>query len=196
MVFDAGSIDTIRPKLRRRDGTPLARDRPTCLERWPPNCSSACTMYRPGVRAEGIVVLRTRVESLCQWHWAVPNIRARFLWSAAWLNELSERFETAVSYYDAFLQSRCRESHLRLLAYNNRGALCIRLGRLDGVQDLAKSAIPSDTNSGRPAPATGLPAACFNLLNVINVAIEVDNLTQAVDGQLTEYSSSSPKRPG
>jgi len=151
------------------------------------------SMYRRGACAEGIDALRTRVESLCQWHWAVPNTRARFLWSAAWLNELSERSETAVSYYDAFLQTRCRESHLRLLAHNNRGALCIRLGRLDGIQDLAKSAIPSDASPAGAATVTGLPAACFNLLNVINVAVEMDNLTQAVDGQLVEFFAQLPE---
>ncbi|HNY79263.1 MAG: hypothetical protein RBS72_16505 [Sedimentisphaerales bacterium] len=196
MVFD-GRLDRHDPAKSSDGATEQPLERaigPTCLEALAAELLVRLrSMYRRGVRAEGIDALRTRVESLCQWHWAVPNIRARFLWSAAWLNELSERFETAVSYYDAFLQARCRESHLRLLAYNNRGALCIRLGRLDGVQDLAKSAIPSDTNSGRPAPVTGLPAACFNLLNVINVAIEVDNLTQAVDGQLTEYFLQLPE---
>ncbi|HPC94028.1 MAG TPA: hypothetical protein PLU87_03735 [Sedimentisphaerales bacterium] len=151
------------------------------------------SMYRRGACAEGLDALRSRVEALCQWHWGLANIRARFLWSAAWLNELSERFETAVSYYDAFLQTRCRESHLRLLAHNNRGALCIRLGRLDGVQDLAKSAIRSDASPGGPATVTGLPAACFNLLNLINVAVEVDNLTQAVDGQLVAFFAQLPE---
>ncbi|MDI6449793.1 hypothetical protein [Anaerobaca lacustris] len=149
------------------------------------------SLYRRGGPGENIDPLRTRVESLCQWRWDQPNIRARFLWGAAWLNELTDRFEAAVSYYDAFLQTRCHESHLRLLAYNNRGVLCIRLGRLDGVQDLARSAIASQANTTLPAP--GLPAACFNLLNVIEVASATDNLTGAVDGELTEFFAQLPE---
>lgn len=151
------------------------------------------SMVRPSASAEDIDGLRVRVESLCQWHWDRPNIKARLLWSAAWLNELTERFEAAVGYYDAFLQTRCRESHLRLLAYNNRGVLCIRLGHLDGVQDLVRSAIPSNQSPALPSDPAGLPAACFNLLNVINVAIEVDNLTQSVDGELVTSFSQLPQ---
>lgn len=145
------------------------------------------SMYRHSATAEEIDLLRTRVEALSRWHWDQPNIKARFQWSAAWLNELTERFEAAIDYYDAFLQTRCREVHLRLLAYNNRGVLCIRLGRLDGVYDLARAAIPSERSFAPPAPTKGLPAACFNLLNVIDVAAEVDNLTQTVDGALAEF---------
>lgn len=151
------------------------------------------SMYaRPG-SSEDIDMLRTRVESLCQWHCDPPEIRARLLWGAAWLNELTDHFENAVGYYDTFLQMRCHELHLRLLAYNNRGVLRIRLGRLDGIQDLARSAIPGEPGSASGAPVPGLPAACFNLLNTIDAALEVDNLTRAVDAELMEYFLQLPE---
>lgn len=151
------------------------------------------SMYARPESSEDIDTLRTRVESLCHWHCDPPEIRARLFWGAAWLNELTDRFENAVSYYDTFLQMRCHEPHLRLLAYNNRGVLRIRLGRLDGLQDLARSAIPGEPGSASGTPGAGLPAACFNLLNTIDVALEVDNLTRAVDTELTEYFLQLPE---
>jgi hypothetical protein len=143
------------------------------------------SMYRRSATAESIDRLRRRVEALSQWHWDQPTIHARLLWSVAWLNELTERFEPAVGYYDAFLQTRCREGHLRRLAYNNRGVLSIRLGRLEGVADLARAAVGGERNG--TAPTTGLPAACFNLLNLINVAADVESLREAVDAALVEF---------
>ncbi len=141
--------------------------------------------------------LRVRVEDLCQWHWASPHIAARFFWAAAWLNELMDRLESAAAFYDACLQVSSSESHLRLLAYNNRGVLRIRLGRLEGVQDLARAAIPAGglrtadcglkgTFDARPQSA-GLPAACFNLLNLVNVSLGMENLTRAVDEELADF---------
>jgi len=152
------------------------------------------SMYARAGSREEIDTLRTRVESLCQWHCDPPEMRARILWGAAWLNELTDRFENAVGYYDAFLQTRCHEPHLRLLAYNNRGVLRIRLGRLDGIQDLARSAIPGEPGATTATPATGLPTACFNLLNVIDVALEIDGLTRVVDAELTEYFLQLPEQ--
>ncbi len=145
------------------------------------------SMYASGESIDDIDGLRQRVESLCQWHWSAPAPRARLLWVAAWLNELTGRFEAAVDCYDAFLQVRCREPHLRLLAYNNRGVLRLRLGRLEGVQDLARAALAPDRIPGAPSRSGGLPAACFNLLNLINVACHVESLTEVVDESLSEF---------
>ena len=99
-----------------------------------------------------------QVERLCQWRWANPYIAARFLWTAAWLNDVMDRLENAAEFYDAFLQTSSREDHLRLLAYNNRGVLRIRLGRLEGVPDLARAAVP-ESETARPGRefATGNP---------------------------------------
>ena len=82
--------------------------------------------------------LCTQVERLCQWRW--PNLpsTARFFWTAAWLNELADRAKSAIDFYDAFLLMPSSEYPLRLLALNNRGVLRIRLGRLDGIGDLAR----------------------------------------------------------
>ncbi len=141
--------------------------------------------------------LRVRVEDLCRWRWPNPDVAARFFWTAAWLNELTDHYDSAISFYDAFLQMSSRESHLRLLACNNRGVLRIRLGRLEGVEDLARAAIPD--GGSRETPATqvppeghnpeprGLPVACFNLLNLINVSLGVEGLTHVVDEELAEF---------
>lgn len=127
-----------------------------------------------------------QVERLCQWRWGSPHVAARFLWAAAWLNDMVGRVENAVEFYDAFLQTSSREGHLRLLAYNNRGILRIQLGRLEGVVDLAKAAIPQLSLDGIPR-AEGLPAACFNLLNLINVSLQSESLARAVDEELADY---------
>lgn len=197
MVFD-GKLDRHNP-ARSSDGT-IQRSLERVLEA--PYLEALThelltrlqSMYHRGEPSESIESLRARVESLCRWHWSRSNTRARFLWGAAWLNELTDRFETAVGYYDAFLQTRCREPHLRLLAYNNRGVLRIRIGRRDGVQDLAKSAIPSKPDRTPSVPMSGLPAACFNLLNLIDVALEIDSLCQAVDEELTEFFKQLPEK--
>ncbi len=150
------------------------------------------SLYGPESSVVDVHELRLRVEDLCRWRWGSPHIAARFFWTAAWLNELTDRFESAMGYYDAFLQTASREGHLRLLAYNNRGVLRIRLGRLEGIQDLAQVALPMDLNATGLTP-TGLPAACFNLLNLINVALGGDNLTQAVDEELADCFSQLPE---
>ncbi|GEM_PF-496286 len=150
------------------------------------------SLYTPESSVVDVHELRIRVEDLCRWRWASPHIAARFFWTAAWLNELTDRFESAMGYYDAFLQTASREGHLRLLAYNNRGVLRIRLGRLEGIQDLAQVALPMDLNAAGLTP-TGLPAACFNLLNLINVALGGDNLAQAVDEELADCFSQLPE---
>jgi hypothetical protein len=152
-----------------------------------------------------------QVERLCQWRW--PNLpsAARFFWTAAWLNELADRAKSAMDFYDAFLLLPAPEPTLRLLALNNRGVLRIRLGRLDGVEDLARAGIvdggvpfgvppsggkdPSDPGKrGTPdhPQSSGLPDACFNLLNLIQVSFGAPALLRAVDGELTDFFSRLP----
>ena len=151
------------------------------------------SMYVSDGRTDDLGDLRQHVEALCQWHWGVPDVQARFLWVAAWLNELTDRLDAAVHFYDAFLQVRCHERHLRLLAYNNRGALRLRLGRLEGVADLVRSALPGESGPTRARRSGGLPAACFNLLNLINVAVRVESLTEVVDEALADCFVRQPE---
>jgi hypothetical protein len=141
--------------------------------------------------------LCARVEDLCRWRWGNSPVAARFFWAAAWLNELVDRTKNAVELYDAFLLMPCSESHLRLLALNNRGVLRIQLGRLDGVQDLARAAIPEGPPNAMPRAwepqPDGLPAACFNLLNLINASFGAADLLCAVDEELADYFSRLPE---
>jgi hypothetical protein len=162
------------------------------------------SMYASPSPAVDIRAFCEQVERLCRWRWTSPHVAARFLWTAAWLNDLVDRLETAAQLYDAFLQTPCRETHLRLLAYNNRGVLRIRLGRLEGVSDLLQAAIPeSPARSrdgcprGNPAlgdlPVQGLPAACFNLLNLINVSLASSSLARAADEELADFFCRLPE---
>ena len=167
-------------------------------------------LYVPESSGVDLQGLRVRVQDLCQWRWANSHIAARFFWAAGWLNELLDRPEGAVGFYDAFLQTSSDETHLRLLAYNNRGVLRIRLGRLEGVQDLARAALgdfglrisdcglkkmgdPNPQSAIRNPQLAGLPVACFNLLNLINVALGADRLTRVVDEELADFFSHLPK---
>ena len=199
---------------------------PTGPEPWQPleqslgtlHCEALTTELHRRLRRMGsldasavdVQELCTRVEGLCQWRWPNPLIAARFFWTAGWLNELVDRSKSALDFYDAFLLMPSRENHLRLLALNNRGVLRIRMGRLDGVQDLAHAALgerPEDqkarTEEGkkergefRPSyiptflpssPLAGLPAACFNLLNLINASFSAADLLRAVDEELMGF---------
>jgi len=151
------------------------------------------SMYASDVTSYDIDDLRGRIEALCQWHWRVPEVRARLLWVAAWLNELTGRMDAAVGYYDAFLRVRCHEVPLRLLAYNNRGVLRVRLGRGEGVADLARAAIVTEPGGGESERSAGLPAACFNLLNLINVAAPPNALSEVVDEELVDFFAQLPE---
>ncbi|UCD52210.1 MAG: hypothetical protein JSW27_06135 [Phycisphaerales bacterium] len=172
-----------------------AAERPLEYALDPPHCEALAaellrrlqSMYEPGGARHDIDLLRTRVETLSQWHWREPDSRARLLWVAAWLNELTGRLDAALEYYDTFLRVRCHESHLRRLAYNNRGVLRIRRGRREGIPDLARAAIAVEEETTGSGRAQGLPAACFNLLNVINVALEVGGLAETVDDELVDF---------
>ena len=200
LVFD-GRVDRHCPS--RTPGATAERSLEQSLES--PHCEALSdellcrlrSMYASELPAVDVRELCEQVERLCQWRWANPHIAARFFWSAAWLNDVLDRLENAAELYDAFLQTSSREEHLRLLAYNNRGVLRIRLGRLEGVLDLARAAVPESaggtdaaTEASRPK---GLPAACFNLLNLINVSLEAAGPTRAVDEELAEFFSHLPE---
>src|SRR5690606_36333152 len=66
--------------------------------------------------------------------------------------------------------------------YNNRGVLRCRFGRPGGVLDLGRAAFSLDfqTETAR------LPAACFNLLNLVNAAFRSESLRVQVDRALVE----------
>lgn len=151
------------------------------------------SMYSAELTACDIENVRDRVEALCQWHCSEPDVRARLLWVAAWLNELTGRAEAALGHYDAFLRGRCREAHLRLLAFNNRGVLRLQQGRSEGVLDLARAAIIPEQGAAEPARSAGLPVACFNLLNLINVAAQTMSLSEAVDEELGGFFAQLPE---
>ncbi|MGE5296281.1 MAG: hypothetical protein ACM3VT_15775, partial [Solirubrobacterales bacterium] len=189
LVLD-GRVDRHSPA--KTPGTTAERSLEQSLES--PHCEALSdellhrlrSMYAAQSPEVDIQGLCDQVERLCQWHWANPHIAARFFWAAAWLNDVMSRLENAAEFYDAFLQTSSREGHLRLLAYNNRGIARIRLGRLEGVVDLARAAIPESPREVASQPP-GLPVACFNLLNLINVSLESPSLMRVVDEELTDY---------
>ena len=177
-----------------------AAERPLEYALDPPHCEALTgellkrlrAMYASELAVSDIDNIRVRIEALCQWHWREPDTRARLLWVGAWLNELAGRIDVAVTYYSNFLRLRCRESHLRLLAYNNRGVLRLRLGRREGVGDLARAAMVAEPGAKGPEYAAGLPAACFNLLNLINAAVQTESLSEVVDEELSEFFAQLP----
>ncbi|MEN6338191.1 MAG: hypothetical protein ABFE01_28370, partial [Phycisphaerales bacterium] len=191
LVFD-GKVDRHSPA--KTPGATAQRSLEQSLES--PHCEALSdelllrlrSMYASESPEIDIQGLCEQVEQLCRWRWVNPYVAARFFWAAAWLNDVMDRLENAAEFYDMFLQTSSRESHLRLLAYNNRGVLRIRLGRLEGVVDLARAAIPQPEDETQSLPV-GLPAACFNLLNLINVSLESAALTRVVDEELAAYFS-------
>lgn len=206
LVFD-GRVDRYSPS--KTPGTTAERPLEQSLES--PHCEALSdellcrlrSMYASQSPAVDIHALCEQVERLCQWRWASPHVAARFAWAAAWLNDVMDRIETAAEFYNTFLQTSCRESHLRLLAYNNRGVLRIRMGRLEGILDLLRAAVPdgasrADGDGAEANPAAidpqsvGLPAAGFNLLNLINASFGSGHLTQVVDEELVEFFSQLP----
>lgn len=150
-------------------------------------------MYQPGPNGLEPAALRARVHELCKWNWPDPVIRARLLWVAGWLAELTGSLEQAIQCYDAFLRQRSPEESLRLLAYNNRGVLHIRLGQPEGVADLARAAIMMDPERDAAQQLRPLPAACFNLLNLLNLAAVRSALRDDVEGALIDFMAALPK---
>ena len=151
------------------------------------------SMYLPGSAGIRPDTLRDRVARLCRWDLSDRIIRGRLCWVAGWLEELTGSFEKAVQFYDLFLQQPSAERRLRLLAYNNRGVLRIRLGRVEGVRDLARAAILVDPDQSASPWAITLPAAGFNLLNLLNVAVQSEALGDEVEPVLVDFMARLPK---
>lgn len=141
--------------------------------------------------------LRDRVQDLRKWDWPDPVLRGRLLWLAGWLEELTGSFEEAVRCYETFLQQHpSAEAHLRLLTYNNLGALRIRLRRAEGITDLARAAILMDPDQPESQQPVELPAACFNLLNLVNKGVETirgEMLRDEIEVVLVDFMAGLPK---
>jgi hypothetical protein len=113
LVFD-GRVDRHSPA--KTPGTTAERSLEQSLES--PHCEALSdellarlrSMYASGSPEIDIQGLCEQVERLCQWHWANPHIAARFFWAAAWLNDVMDRLENAVEFYDLFLQTLLAES--------------------------------------------------------------------------------------
>lgn len=147
------------------------------------------SMYSSSSASNEMEGLRARVDDLCKWDWPDEVTRARLTWAAAWLAELTGNFERAIGLYSAFLEHRSPDAGLEMLAHNNRGVLRIRLGQVEGVRDLARSAVPVE--NGPPLPP--LPAACFNLLNLLGYAAESGTLRNQVETVLVDFMVKLPK---
>lgn len=148
-------------------------------------------MYEKGPKAVDACWLRDRITELAAWDWPDTVFHARLLWLAAWLLEVTGLSEEAVKYYDAFIHLCSPESHLRLLAHNNRGVLLVRLGKIEGIEDLARCAILMELN-GQPGPPTRLPEAAFNLLTLLSCSIYSKMLRRQVEAALTGFVATLP----
>ncbi len=151
------------------------------------------SMYLAGSAGIRPDTLRARVANLCKWDLSDRIIRGRLWWVAGWLEELTGSFERAIQFYDLVLQQPSAETSLRLLACSNRGVLRIRLGRVEGVRDLARAAILLDPDQSASPWATVLPAAAFNLLNLLNVAVQSEALCDGVELVLVDFMARLPK---
>ena len=154
-------------------------------------------MYDAGPDGVDPNELRERAVALSTWEWPNPVLLGRMLWTAAWLEELTGSLVRAENYYSRFLSQDSPEKRLRLLALNNVGVLRIRLGRAEGVRDLLEAGIWL-LDEGTPErralrQPTGLPAACFNLANLINLAVDYEALRDQVEEVLVGYMKQAPE---
>ncbi len=150
-------------------------------------------MYVAGPDAVDLAALRERISRLRGWNWADHLTRGRLEWLDGWLSELGGSVDWAVKSYDAYLRGLAQEPVLRLLAHNNRGVLRILLRQAEGIRDLACAAIPSDDN-GALAEDSRLPAACFNLLNLLTRALNRHPLCDQVEDVLVDFMIQLPRR--
>lgn len=139
-------------------------------------------LYLRGPSAFESAPLRERLKALGDFGWDDPVLSGRVLWLSAWIEELRGSWQKAIHLYSTFLDQAEPEPVLRLLAYNNRGVLRCRFGRPGGVLDLGRAAFSMDLHS----ETSRLPAACFNLLNLVNVAFRSESLRVQVDRALVE----------
>jgi hypothetical protein len=149
-------------------------------------------MYGIGPAAVDPGALGKRVADLCNWNWADPLIKGRLEWTSAWLCELQGSYAKAVVLYGAYLREPVQELSLRLLAYNNRGVLRVRMGQSQGIRDIAQAAMFASTSGEMSAQTASLPAACFNLLNLINVGLAQSTLRDQLEEALIDYVTDLP----
>lgn len=150
-------------------------------------------MYVAGPDSISLTALRERMSRLRSWNWADHLTRGRLEWLDGWLSELAGSVDWAVKSYDAYLRGLAQEPVLGLLAHNNRGVLRILLRQAEGVRDLACAAIPPDDN-GALAEDLRLPAACFNLLNLLTHALNRHPLCDQVEDVLVDFMIQLPRR--
>ena len=144
MIIDGHIVDQLTPA---KDPTQSGAQGPLSQFLQPPHFEEpGCqilqclqSMYLTGRRRLEPTEILARVAELCKWDWTDQVIKGRLLWVAGWLEELTGSLRKAITYCDTYLRHPTHESHLRLLAYNNRGVLRIRLGQAEGVRDLARS---------------------------------------------------------
>lgn len=150
-------------------------------------------MYVAGPDSISLTALRDRISRLRSWNWADHLTRGRLEWLDGWLSELAGSVDWAVKSYDAYLRGLAQEPILRLLAHNNRGVLRILLRQAEGVRDLAQAAIPPDDNVSL-AEDSRLPAACFNLLNLLTHALNRHPLCDQMEEVLVDFMTQLPRR--
>ncbi len=151
-------------------------------------------MYVIGADSTDLTTLLERVEALRGWNWSDALVRSRLEWLAAWLEELAWSHEAAIASYSAYLRETSQEPHLALLAQANRGALRVRLGQAEGIKDITAAAIPGqETAEGITAP-TKLPAACHNLLTLLEQAFSRYPLHDQVEAVLVDYMAGLPRK--
>jgi len=149
-------------------------------------------LYVTGPGSTDLMMLLERIRGLRAWNWADPLTGGRLTWLEGWLSELAGGLERAVQCYDAYLRGLSQEPIPRLVAYNNRGVLRILLRQAEGVRDIARAAIPSEENGGS-AGASRLPAASFNLLNLLTHALNHHPLRDQVEDVLVDFMAGLPK---
>ncbi len=160
-----------------------------------------CTLDASAVDVQELC---TRVEDLCQWRWPNPPLAARFFWTAGWLNELVDRSKSALDFYDAFLLMPSREQSPAAAgpeqpggAADSPGPARWRGGPGTGGDRRFRIAncglrIERDARAAANTAIRWFPAACFNLLNLINVSLGAADLLRAVDEELMAFFSRLP----
>lgn len=143
--------------------------------------------YRPYERAGlGLSRLEQRIVELVSWPLADLRLLQRLTCLSGWLAELLGNEQEALRRYTDFLDLRPRRGALVLLARHNCAVLRFRHGDLRGLRDVAFAAIVHE-----------VPAACFNLLNLANIARSqdwFDELQPAVTKWLERLDVDAQKR--
>ena len=139
--------------------------------------------------------LRQRATDLLEWKWPLPEgplLVQRLTWLVAWTAGLEDHADVAIRWYTRYLQQESIEPHLRQVALNNVGVHRIRFASsADGIVDLARAAIRMDPSDGAGSMKP-LPAAGFNLRQLLVKAWRVPPLLKQVDRSLAAYMAKLP----